>query len=107
PCRSSSATEEAPWPPQQQGERQGINEKAAEFRAQIFESGIGDAEQQGGEERPLDAAEPTDGDDDEEIDEMLLRVAGIDCQDLGAEGAAQRRQPAAQREGEIEEKAGV
>ena len=93
--------------PQQQGERRHIDEKGAELRDQVLAGEVADAEQQCREEGPADRAEPADGDDDQEVDEVLEGISGIDRQDLGAESAAQRRKRAAEREGQGEEQAGV
>ena len=99
-ARRSCAAEQAARPPQQNRHRQRIDEKCAEFRQQVFEAGVGDAEQQCRDKRPANAAEPADRHDDQEIGEVLQRVARIDRQQVGAEPAAQTGEPAAQGKGQ-------
>ena len=77
-----------------------IDEERAELRQQIFEARCRRRRgARAAKNGPVIAAEPADRDDDQEIDQMLEGVAGLDREDLGAERAAQRREPAAEREG--------
>ena len=48
-------------------------------------AGIGDADKQRRDERPANAAEPADRDDNQEEDQVVERVARVDCQQIGAQ----------------------
>ena len=56
---------------------------------------------------PRDAAEPADRDHDQEIDQLSERIARNDRKELGAERAAERGEPAAEREGEVNSRDGI
>src|SRR5215469_3153098 len=106
-ARRSCAAEQTLRPPEQNGERQGVDEEGAEFRQQILESSVGDAQQQGGKEGFLDDAQGAHRDDDEEVDEVLQRVAWVDGEYLGTKRAAQTGEPATKCERRCEEPRGV
>src|SRR6516165_3112867 len=100
---SSRATEQAARPPQQDRQRQDIDEKGTEFGDQIFRGCVSDANQERREKRPADAAEPADSDDDQKIDEVLQGVTGIDGQEIGPQSATQAGQSAAKSESRHEQ----
>ena len=67
--------------------RQRIDEKRAEFGREIFERGIRDPDHQRGEKWPSNAAEPAHGDDDQEVDEIVERVARRNGQQICAKAS--------------------
>src|SRR6516162_11544848 len=85
---SSCATEQSARPPQQDRQRQDVDEKGTEFGDQIFGGGVSDADQECRKKRPANAAKPTDCDDNQKIDEVLQRISGIDGQEVGPQSAA-------------------
>ena len=88
-----------PRPPQQDADRGGVNEESAELGHPVFARGIGDADEQRGDERAAQAAEAADGDHDQEVHQVLERIGPLHRQDVGAERAAEAGEAAAEREG--------
>src|SRR5215472_7040460 len=83
--------------------RDRIDDEAAGPRIDVFAGGVADAEQDRGEQRALEAAEPADRDDEQEEHEVEHREARCEPEQIDREPAAQRREPAADREGQREQ----
>src|SRR3981189_2395155 len=88
---------------QQDQHRQRVDEKAAGGGEHVFAGGIADAEQDGGHQRALEAAEATDRDHQQEEHQIEHRKARGEAEELDREPAAERREPAADRKGEREQ----
>jgi hypothetical protein len=96
------SAEDAVWITQQDRHRQRVNEKCSEFRNEILESRICNSDHQRGDKRPPNATKSADGDDDEEVNEVVERIAGGDCQQIRSESAAEGGKAAAERESSSE-----
>src|SRR5947207_13924350 len=99
----SGAPEQTARPPEQNRHRERVDEEGAELRRHVFESRITNAYKNGCDERAANAAEAADRDHDEEIDQIVERIARQDGQKLRAQRAAERRQSAAERERDREQ----
>ena len=78
--------------------------KAPNSGIQIFARGVGDADQQRGDERPAQAAEAADRDDDQEVDQVLERHSPGCIGRMSAPSAPPSAgEAAAEREGEREQ----
>src|SRR5262245_17363224 len=97
---SRPSSEEPGRSPEQDGDRGNVDEESTELGHPVFAGGIGDADQQGGDERSAQATQPADGDDDQEVDQLLERVGRLYCDEVRAESSAQPREAAAEREGQ-------
>src|SRR5579883_3672987 len=90
-------------PDEQDHHRDRVDEKAAGPRIDILAAGIADAEQDGGDQRALQAAEAAHRDDQQEEHEVEHGEARREPEQLDREAAAERRKAAADREGEREQ----
>src|SRR5262245_5946981 len=100
-CRPGA--EQALRAPEQQEDRERVDERGAALGHILLEREVEHADQ---ERRPEHAAHPAETahrHHDQEVDEVLQGVLGIEPEELGAEPAAQRRHAAAEREGEREQ----
>src|SRR5689334_21615013 len=97
--------EQALRPREQQDEGQRVDEERAALREVDLQHEIKHADQDRGEEHAADAAQSAHRHDDEEIGEIAERVLRIEAEDFGAKAAANRREAAAEREGQREEEA--
>src|SRR5690349_14975750 len=80
-----------------------IDDEAAGARIDVLAARVEDAEQDRGDERALEAAEAADRDDEEEEHEVDHGKARRHSEQLDRKPAAERREPAADREGEREQ----
>ena len=92
-------SEQALRPPQQDADRRRVDQERAELGDPVLARGVGDADQQRGDERAAQAAQAADRDHDQEVHQVLERIAPVHRQDVGAERAAQAGEAAAEREG--------
>src|SRR6185437_4830605 len=92
---------------QQHDQYGGVDKESAELRDQHLTGGVAETQQQRRDEGAADRPESADGDDDQEIDELLHGVAWRDRDDIGAKAAAKRGEPTAEREHQHEQKIGV
>src|SRR6185437_1808450 len=77
-----------------------VNEEATRVGKEIFARGIANAEHQRRQQRAFEAAEPTDGDDDQEQHEINDGEARIKPEQLDGKPAAERSKPRSERERE-------
>ena len=96
------ASEQALRPPEQEQDRERVDEQRAALRHVLLEHEVEHADQERRVEHSGHAAEAADRDDDQEVDEVLERILRIEAEELGAEPAAQGGHAAAEgeREGE-------
>src|SRR5262249_61366298 len=78
----------------------GEDVEAAGPRIAVLAGGVAAAEQDRGEQRALEAAEPADRDDEQEEHEVEHREARREPEQIDREPAAERREPAAARKGQ-------
>src|SRR3982074_1266880 len=101
---SASVTAEKPRRlDQQDQDRQRVDEKAAGVGKHVFARGVADAEQDRGHQRALEAAEAADRPHQQEEHEIEQRKARREAEELDRKPAAERREPAAERESEREQ----
>src|SRR4030088_2362720 len=92
---------------QQDQHGQRVDEKAAGVGEHVFAGGVADAEQDRGHQRALEAAESADRHHQQEEHQIENRKARREGEELDREAAAQRGEPAAEREGEGEQSVDV
>src|SRR5687767_15955745 len=96
--RSCPYAEQAVRPPQKNADGCRINKESAELGDPVLARGVGDADEERRNEGAAQAAQAANGDDDQEVDQVLEGIAPEHGQDVGADGAAQAGEPAAERE---------
>src|SRR5438132_6693508 len=95
--RSCAHSEQAHRAPEKDANRCCVNQKSTKFWNPIFARRIRNADEERGDERAAQAAEAADGDDDQEVDQVLEGIAPLHWQDVGAERAAEAGEAAAER----------
>src|SRR6201988_3833132 len=90
--------EEALRPPEQEQDRERVDERRAALGHVLLEREVEHADQERRVEHAGHAAETADRDDDQEVDEVLERVLRNQPEKRAAEPAAERRHPAAEGE---------
>src|SRR5262249_19499469 len=98
----SCLAEDAARITEQDRHRERVDEECTKLGREIFKAGIRETEHQGGEKRSADAAKATDGNDDEEVSEVVEGVAGRYGQQFRSKSAAKRGKPAAERKSSCE-----
>src|SRR5690349_20243894 len=88
---------------EQDQHRDRIDDEAAGACVDVLAGGVAHAEQDRGGERALEAAEAADRDHQQEEHEIKHREARGEPEQVDGEAAAERREPAADREGEGEQ----
>src|SRR5262249_59635346 len=82
-------------------------EESAALRQVLLKHKVEPADQQRGEENAGHPAEAAEGDHDQEVDQILERIWGIEAEEFGTEPAAERRHAAAERERDREQTADI
>ena len=101
------APEQPLRPPQQEQDRQRVDEQRPALRHVLLEHEVEDADQERRVEDAGHAPEAAHRHHDQEVHEVLERVLRVEAEELGAEPAAERGHAAAEGEGDREQAADV
>src|SRR3954470_19630233 len=75
--------------PQENSDGRCVNQESTKLGNPILTGCIGDANEQRRDEWPAQAAEAADGDDDQEVDEVLVGIGPLHRQDVRAQRATE------------------